>query len=62
MDRVWYYMKQDRSKWGPYTDAELVSLIKQEILSDRDWIWMPDMEKWLRVANSIYAFYLPEQA
>jgi hypothetical protein len=55
-------MKQDRSKWGPYTDAELVSLIKQEILSDRDWIWMPDMEKWLRVANSIYAFYLPEQA
>ncbi len=62
MDRVWYYMLQDRSKYGPYTDEELVSLVRQEILTDRDYIWMPAMKGWLRLGNSIYAFYLPAKA
>ena len=59
MDKVWYYMKPDRKKYGPYNDVELIRLISQEILVASDYIWMPDLENWLRVGNSIYAFYLP---
>ena len=32
MEKVWYYMKPDRSKYGPYSDDELAALIRQEIL------------------------------
>ncbi len=59
MDKVWYYMKQDKSKYGPYSDAELAALIKQEILTADDYIWMPDMSGWLKVGNSIYSVYMP---
>ena len=48
MEKVWYYMKKDKSKYGPYSD------------NANEWIWMPDMKGWLKVANSIYSVYLPE--
>lgn len=59
MDKVWYYMKPDRKKYGPFNDIELIRLISQEILLETDYIWMPDLENWLKVGNSVYAFYLP---
>jgi two-component SAPR family response regulator len=58
MDKVWYYMKPDRSKYGPYSDDELISLIQNDILNGNDYIWMPDMKKWLKVGNSIYSVFL----
>lgn len=58
MDKVWYYMKTDRQKFGPFTDAELIRLIQQDILSADDWIWMPDMDGWLKVGDSIYSIYV----
>jgi len=60
MERIWYYMKPDKSKYGPYSEGELVALIKQEILTKKDYIWMKDLKGWLKVENSIYAYYLPE--
>jgi hypothetical protein len=60
MDKVWYYMKPDRNKYGPYSDQELIALIQQEILLAGDYIWMPDLKAWLKIGDSIYAFYLPE--
>ena len=60
MEKVWYYMKQDKSKYGPYSDAELAALIRQEILEGNDYIWMPEMAGWLKVRNSIYSFYMPQ--
>lgn len=60
MDKIWYYMKPDKQKYGPFTDAELVKLIHQEILDGEDWIWMPDMDGWLKIKDSIYSTYLPE--
>ena len=60
MDKVWYYMKRDRNKYGPYSDQELIALIQQEILMAEDYIWMPDLKSWVRVGTSIYSFYLPE--
>lgn len=62
MDKVWYYMKSDRSKYGPYTDRELASLISKGILSENDWIWMPDLSGWLKIGNTIYSFYLNEDS
>lgn len=60
MDKVWYYMKKDRNKYGPYSDQELIALIQQEILMAEDYIWMPDLKGWVRVGTSVYSFYLPE--
>ena len=30
MEKVWYYMKSDRQKYGPYTDGEIISRIHSE--------------------------------
>ena len=60
MEKVWYYMKPDRSKYGPYTDNELAALIRQEILNGDDYIWMTDMKGWLKISNSIYSIYIPD--
>lgn len=60
MDKVWYYMKQDRKKYGPYSDLEIIRLIQQEILEGIDYIWMPDLSNWIKVENSIYSVYLPQ--
>ena len=58
MDKVWYYMKTDRSKYGPYTDRELANLISKGIVTEKDYIWMPDLASWLKVGISIYSFYI----
>ena len=55
MDKVWYYMKTDRSKYGPYTDRELANLISKGIVTEKDYIWMPDLASWLKVGKSIYS-------
>lgn len=60
MEKVWYYMKKDKLKYGPYSDNELCALIHQGIIDANEWIWMPDMKGWLKVANSIYSVYIPE--
>lgn len=60
MDEVWYYMKKEnKKKYGPYSDDELKALIRQEILSADDYIWMPDLSGWLKVGNSIYSIFIP---
>lgn len=61
MEKVWYYMKKDKSKYGPYSDNEICSLINQGLLEADEYIWMPDMKGWLKVENSIYSVYLPQQ-
>lgn len=62
MDKVWYYMKSDRSKYGPYTDRELAALISNGILDPEDYIWMPDLSGWIKLKNTIYSFYLTENS
>ena len=57
-DKVWYYAKEDGQKYGPYTDEELIKLIRNGILSENDLIWMTDLDYWISVGNSIYSFYL----
>ncbi len=57
-DKVWYYAKDDGQKYGPYTDEELIKLIRNGILNENDLIWMTDLDDWISVGNSIYSFYL----
>lgn len=59
MEKIWYYMKRDRSKYGPYSEEELIALIRQGIINPDEYIWMTELKGWLKVENSIYAFYLP---
>lgn len=59
MDKIWYYMNEDKEKYGPYTDHDLLALIEQEIVRGNTFIWMPDFSSWIKVKNSIYASYLP---
>lgn len=60
-EKIWFYTKGDREKYGPYTDGELVKLIQQEILTEKDLIWMVDLDHWIAIGDSIYSFYLPNQ-
>ena len=57
-EKIWYYAKPDGSKFGPYTDEELVRLLQNGILTKDDFIWMTDFENWMKIENSIYSFYL----
>lgn len=61
MDKVWYYTKGDGNKYGPYTDEELVKLIRQEILMEDDYIWMMDLDEWVRIGDTIYSIYFTKQ-
>lgn len=61
MDKVWYYTKGDGNKYGPYTDEELVKLIRQEILVEDDYIWMMDLDEWVRIGDTIYSVYFTTQ-
>lgn len=61
MDKVWYYTKGDGNKYGPYTDEELVKLIRQEILVEDDYIWMMDLDEWVRIGDTIYSVYFTKQ-
>ncbi len=57
-EKVWYYAKPDGSKYGPYTEDELIRLLKNGILTENDYIWMMDFENWMKIGESIYSFYL----
>lgn len=59
-EKIWYYQKEDGAKYGPYTDEELKRLIVNGILSSDDLIWMVDFDSWIKIGDSIYSVYLPE--
>lgn len=59
-EKIWYYQNEDGAKYGPYTDEELKRLIVNGILSSDDLIWMVDFDSWIRIGDSIYSVYLPE--
>ena len=57
-DKIWDYAKPDGSKFGPYTEEELIKLLKNGILTADDFIWMTEFENWMNIGNSIYSYYL----
>ena len=57
-EKIWYYARPDGSKYGPYTEDELIKLLKNGILGEKDYIWMTEFENWMKVGESIYSFYL----
>lgn len=61
MTKVWFYMKEDKKKNGPFSDEELVKLIKNEIIEENDKIWMTDLDEWITISDSIYSVYLPRK-
>jgi hypothetical protein len=61
MDKIWYYMKTDRSKHGPFSEEELIEMIGNKTIDPKEYIWMPDLTRWLRLENSIYSFYIPAE-
>lgn len=60
-EKIWYYQKSDGAKYGPYTDEELRRLIVNGILSGDDRIWMVDFDSWIKIGDSIYSAYLPDE-
>lgn len=57
---VWYY-RNNRKKEGAFTEEELIKLIQKGILETEDEIWMLEMENWMKLADSIYSFYLKNE-
>ena len=60
MDKIWYYSKGTGENFGPYTEEEISRLLEQRILTEDDYIWTSVLDDWLRIGDSIYSFYLPE--
>ena len=60
MDKIWYYTRGDGQKYGPYTDEDLIKLIRQGILEDEDYIWTTDLDEWVQIKDTIYSIYLEE--
>lgn len=60
MDKIWY-VRSTKRKGGPFTEEELIRLIRQEIVNEEYEIWNPDMEKWMRLVDSVYCFYIPSK-
>lgn len=56
--KVWYYKKDSGQKFGPFSDRELIKLIEQEILVGTDDIWMVDLDEWISIRDSVYAYFL----
>ena len=60
MNRIWYYMKKDRTRHGPFTEEELIGFLQDGTIEPDEYIWMQDLSAWLKVCNSIYSFYIHE--
>ena len=60
MDKIWYYTRGDGQKYGPYTDEDLIKLIRQGILEGEDYIWTTDLDEWFQIKDTIYSIYLEE--
>ncbi len=61
MDKIWYYTRGDGQKYGPYTDEDLIKLIRQGILEGEDYIWTTDLDSWEMIQDTIYCIYLEEE-
>lgn len=60
MNKIWYYTRGDGQKYGPYTDEDLIKLIRQGILEGEDYIWTTDLDEWVQIKDTIYSIYLEE--
>lgn len=60
MDKIWY-VRSSKRKGGPFTEEELIRLIRQEIIDEEYEIWNPEMKAWMRLVDSVYCFYIPER-
>ena len=61
-EKLWYYNKAgETGKVGPFTDEELIRLIWQGILSGDDYIWMVDLDEWLKLGDTIYSSYIEKE-
>lgn len=59
MDKVWYVRSSTR-KGGPFTENELIKLIRQEIVNEEYEIWNTDMANWMKLTDTVYCFYIPK--
>lgn len=60
MDKIWY-VRSSKRKGGPFTEEELIRLIRQEIVDEEYEIWNPDMQGWMKLVDSVYSFYIPSK-
>ena len=59
-NKIWYFLRvEDEKKFGPCTEEELIHLLQRELIKPQDYIWMADLDNWMKVSDSIYSEYLP---
>lgn len=46
MSQEWFYTKDGKSKFGPYSPAELKALAKSGVLAATDMVWKQGMTRW----------------
>lgn len=52
--KLWKVLGKEKE----YTDEELVALIREKKISGDDMIMTEGFKKWVKVADTIYQFYL----
>ena len=60
-NNLWYVRRQDGKKEGGFTDEQLKALIDKGIVEGPDEIWTMKMKNWMKLEDSIYSFYIPEE-
>lgn len=51
----WYYARHGQ-QYGPFSEEELINLIRSDAVKESDFLWTPGMENWAR-ASSIPRIY-----
>lgn len=57
MDKIWF-IKSDKKKGGPFTEAQLVKLIKAKVIDDKFLIYNKSLKDWINISETIYDIYL----
>lgn len=49
-EKAWYILK-DNNNYGPFSKVEIIQMLQAKILYEYDFLWQPDMESWMRLAE-----------
>ncbi len=49
-EKAWYVLK-DNNNYGPFSKAEIIQMLQAKILYEYDFLWQPEMESWMRLAE-----------
>ncbi|UMZ73697.1 GYF domain-containing protein [Natranaerofaba carboxydovora] len=56
-----WYIAQGENVYGPYTWESIESILEQGYLNNSDYIWDPNLSKWLTINELNQSIYMAEK-